>query len=454
MNRSFSVVFVSNYINHHQIPFCNALTKILQGSFTFLQTEPMEEERVRMGWHEEERPSYVKCFYEEEALCRRLIEDCDILLFGGTDDESYIQDRLKAGRPIIRISERLYKTGQWKAVSPRGLRKKYHDHTRYRKAQVYLLCAGAYVASDFRIIRAYPGKMYCWGYFPEARHYDPERLMAGKGYVPEEADRIPRLLWAGRMIDWKHPELAVETAGYLREKGIGFHMDIIGDGELRPETERLAESYGLKDRVSFLGYQSPEAVRDYMEKADIFLFTSDRQEGWGAVANEAMNSGCALVAGHRIGAAPYLIRNGENGFLYEDGRKEQLFALTKRLAEDRELCREMGRKARETIEKTWNAEKAAGELAGLMEKILQNKDRKIVFENAGEREDSAGGSIQENPTGTLYSPCAPAPVLWERRAGRQVRKKWKQWEKENGGRRETGGAAYGEKRRGRGNYTG
>ena len=32
-----------------------------------------------------------------------------------------------------------------------------------------------------------------------------------------------------------------------------------------------------------------------MEKADIFLFTSDRREGWGAVANEAMNSACALV---------------------------------------------------------------------------------------------------------------------------------------------------------------
>ena len=41
------VVFVSNYINHHQIPFCNAMAKFLEGGFTFLQTEPMEEERVR-----------------------------------------------------------------------------------------------------------------------------------------------------------------------------------------------------------------------------------------------------------------------------------------------------------------------------------------------------------------------------------------------------------------------
>ena len=36
--------FVSNYINHHQIPFCDALYRRLGEDFTFIQTEPMEEE--------------------------------------------------------------------------------------------------------------------------------------------------------------------------------------------------------------------------------------------------------------------------------------------------------------------------------------------------------------------------------------------------------------------------
>ena len=43
-------VFASNYINHHQIPFCDAMYELLQGSFAFIQTMEMEEERVRMGW--------------------------------------------------------------------------------------------------------------------------------------------------------------------------------------------------------------------------------------------------------------------------------------------------------------------------------------------------------------------------------------------------------------------
>lgn len=390
-----NVVFISNYINHHQIPFCNAMCRLLKGEFTFIQTEKMEEQRVRMGWHPSERPEYVRCYYEEPELCRRLTADCSIALFGGTDEESYIQERLAAGKPVIRMSERLYKTGQWKAVSPRGLRKKYRDHTQYRRGQVYLLCAGAYVASDFHIIRAYPDKMFRWGYFPETRIYETEKLMEGKGYGQEKK---LSLLWAARMIDWKHPELAVETARYLSGRQLDFHMNIIGDGELRAEMEKRVRDWGLEEKVTLLGYRKPEEVRQYMEKADIFLLTSDRQEGWGAVANEAMNSGCALVADHMVGAAPYLIQNGDNGFLYRDGRKDQLFSLTERLVRDRQLCRLFGIMAYETITGLWNAENAAEKLVRMMQAILR------------------GEEIDPPPEG----PCSRAPVIRERESGRKA----------------------------------
>ena len=401
--QAIRTAFVSNYINHHQIPFCNAMYRLLEGNFVFVQTETMEAERVQMGWHEAERPAYVRCFYEEEEYCRRLILDCDIVVFGGSDEESYIAPRLEAGKPVIRYSERLYRTGQWKAVSPRGLLKKYKDHTRYRKAPVYLLCSGAYVPSDFHIVRAYPGKMYCWGYFPETKHYDIDRLLEEKGYGEE---KTPYLLWAARLIGLKHPELSLETAAYLKEKGLNFHMDIIGDGELKPRMQELAKEYGLEDHVVFLGYQPPEEVRRSMEKADIFLFTSDRQEGWGAVANEAMNSACALVAGHMIGAVPYLIRQGENGLIYEDGKKRQLFSLTEALVKDRIYCRQLGRNAYRTITEDWNAENAAEQLLKRIRYILGQENGKAAFGKGGQASAKIG----------FCTPCAPAPILSEHRA--------------------------------------
>lgn len=414
-------VFVSNYLNHHQIPFCNAMYALMKSSFVFIQTEVMEEERVRMGWNEQVSRPYLRLYYKQPEVCRMLIENAQLVMFGGSDEESYIEARLEAGRPVIRYSERLYKTGQWKAVSPRGLIKKYHDHTRYRRAPVFLLCAGAYVASDFHIVRAYPGKMYCWGYYPETRRYDVDGLLEGKGWR-EQTEAIPYILWAARMIDWKHPELPMETAMYLKEKGLAFHMDIIGGGDMLEQLRSMREQYGLEDEVCLPGFMSPEQVRGHMEKADIFLFTSDRQEGWGAVANEAMNSGCALVADHMIGAVPYLVKNGVNGMVYEDGNKEELFSLTERLVRNRELCRELGRNAYETITKVWNAEYAAERLAllcvklGLLEqealKItdLDEKLRKFCGEN--------GTLPAETPSVKVsgFIPCASAPVISERAA--------------------------------------
>lgn len=399
-------VFVSNYLNHHQIPFCNAMYRLLKGQFLFIQTLAMEEERIRMGWNDQPDAPYLKLYYEQPEECQEIIEQAKLVLFGGCEEERYIEKRLEQEKPVVRICERMYKTGQWKAVSPRGLRKKYHDHTRYRRKPVYLLCAGAYVASDYSIVRAYPGKMYRWGYFTEFVPADIEELLTEKGYLPEGqsgGEKLPYLLWAARMIDWKHPELALLTARYLKEQGLSFHMDLIGGGELRDRMEELRKAYDLEDCVGFLGFLTPPKVREVMKRADIFLFTSDRQEGWGAVANEAMNSGCALVADHMIGAVPYLVKHEENGLVYRTGRTEELFAEVERLVTDRALCRKLGRKAYETIASAWNAENAAEKLLRLTVKLgLLAKEDMLELSAEDPRQEADG-------------PCSPAPVIAERK---------------------------------------
>lgn len=386
-------VFISNYINHHQIPFCNAMYKLLQGDFLFIQTEAMEQERINMGWQSEVEVPYLRRYYEEPDKCQGVIDSCGVALFGGVEDESYITKRLHNGLPVIRYCERLYKTGQWKAISPRGLLRKYKDHTKYRRRAVYLLCAGAYVASDFHIVRAYPGKMLRWGYFPETRHYeDIEALMDNK--------QAGNILWAARFLDWKHPELPLKTAKWLKDKGLRFHMDIIGGGEEEAMVRRLYEEYNLRDCVTLQGYKTPEEVRGFMERADIFLITSDRNEGWGAVVNEAMNSGCAVIGNHMIGAVPFLVEHGKNGYIYQDGHEEQLYHMTEQLLQNRPLCRSLGREAMQTIFTEWNSENAALRLVEFC--------RRQGFLDIG---TGAEESEQFPKTG----PGSPAPVISERK---------------------------------------
>lgn len=368
------LVFVSNYINHHQMPVSLELDRLCRargGDYAFVQTEPMERERVAMGWGDGlEKAAFVRNYWEDEKGCQEMIDQADAVIFGGCEEEKYIQARLRAGGPIWRYSEPLYKTGRYKWISPRGLIKKYQDHTRYRKSRVYLLCAGAYVAGDFRMVGAYGGKRFRYGYFPALRQQDIEALLADK---EKNSGGKLRLLWAARMIDWKHPETALRVAAALRQQGVDYRMDMIGDGVMLPQMRELAAALGVAEQVSFLGYRSPEETREHMEKAHIFLATSDRQEGWGAVVNEAMNSGCALIAGEGMGAAPYLISHGENGYLFDHRRPGQAAELALRLAGDEGLRRRLGTAAYETVRTLWNPQVAAQRLYACIEAELKGE---------------------------------------------------------------------------------
>lgn len=361
-----TVTFISNYINHHQIPFSNACYELLGKEYHFIQTQPMEQERLSMGWSTEgEELPYVSFLYENEAACRKLIMESDVLLAGWSGREDLVEERLNAGKLTIRISERLYREGQWKAISPRGLFHKYKEHTRYRKKPAYLLCAGAYVASDFHLIHAYPEKMFKWGYFPEVKYYEKDQLRKMK-----LSDGQIHIVWAGRFIPLKHPEYMIRLAKSLKEM-TKFHIHMAGGGEMEEELKHLAREYDVEDKLTFYGFQRPEEVRSIMEKCQIHIFTSNHLEGWGAVVNEAMNSGCAVVANVQAGAVPYLIRHRENGMIYSDGSYEKMEEAVLFLLKNPKEIERLGENAYETISRLWNASYAAKELLRMIKELKE-----------------------------------------------------------------------------------
>lgn len=133
MEENMKAVFISNYINHHQIPFSNALYEQLGDDYHFIQTEPMEEERIAMGWGLDAATlPYVVWADREEERCRKLIEEADLVFAGWTKRLDLVLPRLSSGKLTFRVSERIYREGQWKAISPKGLLAKYKEHIRFR----------------------------------------------------------------------------------------------------------------------------------------------------------------------------------------------------------------------------------------------------------------------------------------------------------------------------------
>lgn len=351
------VVFVSNFMNHHQIALCDSIFDRLNEDFIFIATEEIPEERVELGYRDlNYSRDYICRAYEEHGLAQKKCAAADVMLIGSASDE-YIRNFDKS-KIILRYSERPYKDHS----KFRALLSEIKHHYRFINRNIYVLCASAYTATDHAKYGIYRNRFYKWGYFPEVRRYDMNDLLTKK----RTNEKCASILWVGRLITWKHPELALQIAKTLKNDGYAFKMNIIGNGEMEAVLREMIIELELQEDVCLLGSMPQESVREWMEKADIFLFTSDRNEGWGAVLNEAMNSGCAVVANNAIGSVPFLIRDGENGMIYQDGNLESLYAKVKYLIDDTKFRNILQAAAYETMLQEWSPEIAAGRLLELL----------------------------------------------------------------------------------------
>jgi glycosyltransferase involved in cell wall biosynthesis len=362
-----TITFISNFLNHHQIPFSDAMYNLIGSDYAFISTTPMDDERTSMGWNVSADHPYEIRAYKSDTLTQRanqLANDSDVTIIGSALD-SFIEQRLKNRKLTFKYSERLYKQGLSLSNFPRSFISSYIHHGRFQKYPIYMLCASAYTAGDLAIFGNYIGRTYKWGYFPAIKEYKIEELIKSK-----RRDAV-QILWAGRFMGWKHPDHALAVAKRLDKANIDFQLKMIGNGEEFDRIKLMSYNMALKRPVEFLGAMSPDEVRRHMEEANIYLFTSDFNEGWGAVLNEAMNSGCAVVASHAIGAVPFLLKHGENGLIYRNGDVDDLCSKVISLAKDSGLREMLGMNAYLTMKNTWNADVAADRFVKLSEALLR-----------------------------------------------------------------------------------
>lgn len=362
------IVFFSNYLNHHQLPFCLALYKYLNQNFVFVATERVSEKRIALGYADlDHMYPFVLTTYDNsqnEMIAEELAQSCDVMIYGDAPDK-YLFIRQDKKKLTFRYSERFFKKGYYNWFIHYVYNRKHRRQAK--NANTFLLCASTYAAGDYSLVRLYHNRYLQWGYFPEYIKYDIKELLDKK----RRQDKIV-LLWVGRLLDWKQPEMALKLAKYLKDKNIEYEMRIIGNGPLKEKMQNYISKNTLDDTVFMLGSMPPEKVRTHMEEATIFLFTSSYQEGWGAVLNESMNSGCVAVASHAAGASGFLIKHNKNGILFPCGKQKKLNRIVQKLIQAPKECEQIGKQAYETISDMWNAEIAADRLIKMSDDYKEN----------------------------------------------------------------------------------
>lgn len=380
------IVYLSNYFNHHQRPLADALYSLLGNDYHFVATKDIPDFRKKLGYQEMSAPYVIKYNNQAQDVVDRMIMEADVVIYGEAPLK-LIKNRYNTGKLTLRDDESRYKNPN------RYLKWPVYTYNSHWINKGYLLCSSAYAPIDYMFSGIKPSKCFRWGYFTEVKKYDsPEALMEKKGLKHPQGISI---LWAGRLIGLKHPESAIHVAKMLKQDGVEFALDIIGTGKLEEKLKRMIQESRLGDCVRLLGSMTPAEVRTHMEDADIFLFTSDRCEGWGAVLNESMNSGCAVVSDENIGSTHYLIEDGKNGLVFKSTNYNDLYKKVKWLVDNPEEMKRMGKQAYLTMLETWNGDVAAKNFLSLSEALLN-----------GEKESPISNG-----------PCSQAPLIMRRWKG-------------------------------------
>ena len=366
------IVFASNFLNHHQLPLSIAFLNTPNIEYKFLAFEKIPDTRVQMGYEDmNSKYDFVIKVYESknnynEAI--ELIKKADIFINGYTDKLTKI--RLKAKKRVYRFSERYYKVYNKKGF-------KYSNFyfflsslkhvLPYKNKEVVYLAASSYLKNDLNKFYKINNPVLKWGYFP--KHIE----IAKDNIKGSNRDNIIRLIFVGRLLKWKHPEMAIYALNALPyEYRVNTKLTIVGNGELSDKLNNLVEKLQLTENVSFISSLSANDVRKKMIESDISFFTSDLSEGWGAVLNEEMDSKCACIASIEAGSTNFLIQNGFNGIICSCCNQNEVNNILLKLIEDKKLRTALQNNAYLTIKNDFNGEIAA--------KRLIEYDKGSIFE--------------------------------------------------------------------------
>lgn len=351
------IVFVVSFISPHTLPIGIELAK--DEKVVFINTIKLTDERKRMGYKIEDSAVEILEYDACPQRCNHLINEANVVIFACAKLE-LLTERINSGKLVFLLHERIFKKGfiKWLDIRTHRLAKFCR---KVRRKNVYLLSIGDYAAKDFSHLGFNKTKIYRFGYFPRVEEVAGSKLIG--------APKSIRIIWVGRMVDVKRPLMALKAYKRLPNT---FSLCMVGDGALFGKVRK----YVIKNRlqVSFLGHVTNDTVRREMLNSDILLSTSGRGEGWGAVINEGMNNGCAIVCSKDIGCA-YTLADENTAVLYDTHSIKSLRAALLEAAERRV---ELGKKALQKIQDEYNCEEAARRLNLLIRNI---GDEDILFES-------------------------------------------------------------------------
>ena len=141
-------------------------------------------------------------------------------------------------------------------------------------------------------------------------------------YAPNFEPRTEnRILFVGSVTGEKQIDVLLQAAALL-SADLDAQIEIVGGGDQKRNLEHLADTLGIRSRVTFTGYVTDDELRAAYSRATVFAMPSVA-ELQSIATMEAMASGLPIVAADAM-ALPHLVHDEANGYLFKPSDAQDL----------------------------------------------------------------------------------------------------------------------------------
>lgn len=212
-----------------------------------------------------------------------------------------------------------------------------------------------------------------------AKIVPPERIDVLENYcvLPEEPYDSGRnrnqILYLGKLEKDKGSYDMADILEKIRKECPEARLVMAGDGQTE-EVKKAFDKKGLLPYVRFTGWVRGAEKEKLLRLSAVFLFPS-YHEAMPVSVLEAMGYGMGIVT-TSVGGIPRLIRNKENGYMETPGDCAKMAEDVIALLRDEELCRRLGRRARQTAAGKYSLEIHLRNLERIYRKARGGKNEK------------------------------------------------------------------------------
>jgi L-malate glycosyltransferase len=209
----------------------------------------------------------------------------------------------------------------------------------------------------------------------ESEHLRPDKIAVLENGVdldrfpkpvsPDTARDTVRVGLVGNLRPVKNIDGLIRAAATLRAAHPQLRFEVAGEGEQRPELERLIASHRLEDRFQLVGAISD--IPRFLARQDIAVLCS-HSEGMSNALLEYMASGRAIVATD-VGANGRLIENRVHGLIVPAGDDAALASSIGRMIAHPDAAREMAVNARKRVEAEYSRTTMVGWFEDFYERL-------------------------------------------------------------------------------------